>query len=496
MIVKNFSTGRNSVSNAVNYLLSEKNWKGNDRDSKPEVLKGDPELTKQIGKDLRDRFSSKYLSGVISLAEGEKLTDQQKQELISSFEKTFMPGMEGRFNALYVAHGNNEIHYVVNKVDLETGKAFNPMPPGHEKMKDLFQRTENFKYGFEQVVRNPEIGATKYSHEEQKALIRNQPFGNLSSKQELDNQLKSMVGNGLINSREEMISTLQENGFILSRVGKDYISIQTEGKNIRLRGGIYEQGNQQSYKEIVRERAESSDRERAYSKNDCQRDREELTKLVEKRISYNNKTFQRGSTGNQMEHSVNSSLGNNRNISRRLNDTSLSEKSNSQGQNRHHERSSISGNHEGAVNKLTSESRQKPLLHTNTGELNDRVRNKFDEALGEAKSISSELDKRSSEISKSSDEFGEKSNQFESHAGRFSEALEETMIDSKVHDLSSLSIKKKLGELGMKSQAPNLSKAQSIALDYKIAEMSGQLALAEARDKAQYQRSRSFDFDR
>lgn len=70
------------------------------------------------------------------------------------------------------------------------------------------------------------------------------------------------------------------------------------------------------------------------------------------------------------------------------------------------------------------------------------------------------------------------------------------MIDSKVHDLSSLSIKKKLGELGMKSQAPNLSKAQSIALDYKIAEMSGQLALAEARDKAQYQRSRSFDFDR
>ncbi|WP_316685646.1 hypothetical protein, partial [Ralstonia mannitolilytica] len=62
MIVKNFSTGRNSVSNAVNYLLSEKNWKGNDRDSKPEVLKGDPELTKQIGKDLCDRFSSKYLS--------------------------------------------------------------------------------------------------------------------------------------------------------------------------------------------------------------------------------------------------------------------------------------------------------------------------------------------------------------------------------------------------------------------------------------------------
>ncbi|MCH5471595.1 relaxase/mobilization nuclease domain-containing protein, partial [Bacillus toyonensis] len=142
------------------------------------------------------------------MAQGEKLTDQQKQELISSFEKNFMPNMEGRFNALYVAHGNNEIHYIVNKVDLESGKAFNPMPPGHEKMKDLFQRTENFKYGFEQVVRNPELGATKYSHEEQKAIIRNQPFGNLSSKQELDNQLKSMVGNGLINSREELISTL------------------------------------------------------------------------------------------------------------------------------------------------------------------------------------------------------------------------------------------------------------------------------------------------
>ncbi|CAJ0807826.1 relaxase/mobilization nuclease domain-containing protein [Burkholderia multivorans] len=496
MIIKNFPTGRNSVSSAVNYLLSEKNWKGNDRDSKPVVLKGDPELTKQIGKDLCDRFSSKYLSGVISLAQGEKLTDQQKQELISSFEKNFMPNMEGRFNALYVAHGNNEIHYIVNKVDLESGKAFNPMPPGHEKMKDLFQRTENFKYGFEQVVRNPELGATKYSHEEQKAIIRNQPFGNLSSKQELDSQLKSMVGNGLINSREELISTLKENGFRLSRIGKDYISIQTEGRNIRLKGGIYEQGNQQSYKETVRERAKSSDREREYSKEHYKRDREELAKYSEKRASYNDKTYQRRTEGKSIEPDSNIGFRNDRNFSRRLNDASLSEKPNSQDQNRHFERNSISSNHEGPTNKLTSESRQKSLLHTNTGELNDRARNQLTETLGKSESINAEINQRSSDISKSSSELGEKSNQFEQLAGRLSETLEETMIDSRLHDLSSLSIKKKLGELGMKSQDPTLSKAQSIALDYQIAQMSGQLALAEARDKAQSQRSRSFDFDR
>lgn len=500
MILKNFATGRNSVSSAVNYLTSKKDWKGNDRYSKPVVLKGDPELTKQIGKDLCDRFSSKYLSGVISLAEGEKLTDQQKQELISSFEKTFMPNMEGRFNALYVAHGNNEIHYVVNKVDLETGKAFNPMPPGHEKMKDLFQRTENFKYGFEQVVRNPELGATKYSHEEQKALIRNQPFGNLSSKQELDTRLKSMVGNGLINNRDELISTLKENGFRLSRIGKDYISIQTEGKNIRLKGGIYEQGNQQSYKETIRERAKSSDREREYGKEHYQRDREELTRIVEKRISYNDKTYQRRSEERPERKSIesDSNIGfrNDRNFSRRLNDTSLSEKPDPKSSNRHNEQSEVLGSHQRASDKFTSESRQKSLLHTNTGELNDRARNKLVEALGKSESINAEINQRSSDISKSSSELGEKSNQFEQLAGRLSETLEETMIDSRLHDLSSLSIKKKLGELGMKSQDPTLSKAQSIALDYQIAQMSGQLALAEARDKAQSQRSRSFDFDR
>ncbi|HDR9121173.1 TPA: hypothetical protein QDB15_005017, partial [Burkholderia vietnamiensis] len=145
---------------------------------------------------------------------------------------------------------------------------------------------------------------------------------------------------------------------------------------------------------------------------------------------------------------------------------------------------------------LTSESRQKSLLHTNTGELNDRARNQLTETLGKSESINAEINQRSSDISKSSSELGEKSNQFEQLAGRLSETLEETMIDSRLHDLSSLSIKKKLGELGMKSQDPTLSKAQSIALDYQIAQMSGQLALAEARDKAQSQRSRSFDFDR
>jgi len=234
----------------------------------------------------------------------------------------------------------------------------------------------------------------------------------------------------------------------LSRIGRDYISIQTEGKNIRLKGGIYEQGNQQSYKETVRERAKSSDREREYGKEHYQRDREELTKLVEKRISYNDKTYQRRSEERPERKSIESDsnigLRNDRNFSRRLNDTSLSEKSNPQNQNRHLERNSIPGNHEGATNKLTSEPRQKSLLHTNTGELNDRARNKLVEALGKSESINAEINQRSSDISKSSSELGEKSNQFEQLAGRFSETLEKTMIDSRLQDLSSLSIKKKL----------------------------------------------------
>ncbi|WP_298938139.1 relaxase/mobilization nuclease domain-containing protein [uncultured Ralstonia sp.] len=499
MIVKNFSTGRNSVSHAVNYLLSQDDWKGNVREQKPDVLKGDPELTKQIGKELCDRFSSKYLSGVIALREGETLTQEQKLDLISSFEKTFMPEMEGKFNALYVSHGEHEIHYVVNKVDLETGKAFNPMPPGHEHMKDLFQKTENFKYGFEQVIPNPDIGITKYTHEEQKAIARNETFGNLKSKQAIDTELKSMVQQGLINNREELISFLKNDcGFTLSRIGQDYLSIKNpDGQNIRLKGGIYVEGNNKSYEDLAVEKTGNIERASQYSKTDYERDKRELTQICQARATYNLETYSRRNETSQIELSNNTSNRDNRYFADRLNDALLPEKSNSRFENRHNKQSEVFSSHQGATNKLNHQPRQKTLLHTNTGELShDRIRNKLNETLGKSEQINGDFAKRSHELSKSSSELSEGSNDFKSNVGAITATCEKTIGDTRLFSSRSADIKKKLGELGMKSQQVGMSKFALMALDYKIAEMTGQLAQAEAHERAQAQRTSSYDFER
>lgn len=496
MIVKNFPTGRNSVSHAVNYLLSQDDWKGNVREHKPEVLKGDPELTKQIGKDLCDRFSSKYLSGVIALREGEILTHEKKLELIDRFEKTFMPEMEGRFNALYVSHGEHEVHYVVNKVDLETGKAFNPMPPGHEHMKDLFQKTENFRNGFEQVIPNPDIGQTKYTHEEQKAIARNQPFGNLKDKQAIDRELKSMVQEGSIKNREELISFLKDDcGFTLSRIGHDYLSIKNpDGQNIRLKGGIYGEGNNKSYEDLAIEKAGNIERASQYSKTDYERDQRELTQICQARASYNLETYSSRSETSQSELSNNTSNRDNRYFADRLNNALLPEKSNSQFENRHSKQSEVSSNHQRATSEFNSQPRQKPLLHTNTGELtHDRIRNKLNETLGKTEQINGDFAKRSNELSKSSSELSAGSNDFKSNVGAITATCEKTIGDTRLFSSRSADIKKKLGELGMQSQDHTMSKFALMALDYKIAEMKGQLVEAEAKERAQYERSMSFD---
>jgi Relaxase/Mobilisation nuclease domain len=155
MLIKIFNQGKNNGAEATNYLLSEAKHEG----CKPQVLFGNAELTKQIISNI-DR-KQKYTSGVISFREGEELTREQKFELIDQFQKTFAPFKEeDRINFLWVEHrdkGRLEIHFLVPKEDLKTGKAFNISPPGKDNQAfyNHFVRLQNAKHGFEQVDKKP-----------------------------------------------------------------------------------------------------------------------------------------------------------------------------------------------------------------------------------------------------------------------------------------------------------------------------------------------------
>jgi hypothetical protein len=151
MIIKFFHQGKNVGDYIVQYLLSEDKHNG----MKPEVIEGSPELTLNIINSLK--FKNKYTTGVISFKEGEQLTRQQQHELIQQFESTFCPFDDpARVSFLWVKHedkGRLELHFLMPRVDLKTGKSFNIHPPGKSNLLfyEAFTRLENKKHGFEQV---------------------------------------------------------------------------------------------------------------------------------------------------------------------------------------------------------------------------------------------------------------------------------------------------------------------------------------------------------
>jgi len=100
------------------------------------------------------------------------MIDEQKQRaLIVDFERTFAPFSEdGRANFLWVRHTdkvkNNkqghptsclELHFIMPRTDLKTGRQFNIHPPGKQNL-DFYKawvECKNFVFQFEQVNKKP-----------------------------------------------------------------------------------------------------------------------------------------------------------------------------------------------------------------------------------------------------------------------------------------------------------------------------------------------------
>ncbi len=154
MIIKIFNRGEGNGNGPVGYVLSNKDHTGKNRSVKPEVLKGIPNLTRDIIDSLD--FKYKYISGAISFRDGENMTEVQQLKLIEDFEKTFCCINEHRYNTLWIRHedkGRLELHFVMPRVELETNKYMNIHPPGdlNQTYYRLFQHKINIDNGWECV---------------------------------------------------------------------------------------------------------------------------------------------------------------------------------------------------------------------------------------------------------------------------------------------------------------------------------------------------------
>ncbi|WP_181021515.1 relaxase/mobilization nuclease domain-containing protein [Campylobacter hyointestinalis] len=173
MIVKFLPTKNGGGLGSVNYLLNERKEQGTAR-----ILKGNEAQTRAIISQMP--YKQKTCFGVLSFSEqANSISDEIKQEIIKDFERTLLGNhMKNRVNILWVEHsdknGRLELNFLIPKIDLVTGKSFNPYFAKIDQFNiDLWKRTINAEYGFtdpndpsrEQSVRaNKKPRTLQYNH--------------------------------------------------------------------------------------------------------------------------------------------------------------------------------------------------------------------------------------------------------------------------------------------------------------------------------------------
>ncbi len=249
MLVKFFARGVGKGSGPVEYITRLDNPNtGTRREPAPEVIRGNPEITKQLIDGLD--FKYKYNSGVLSLAIEDAPTEKEQQALIDSFEAYAFAGINtDAYNTLWVRHthtGNDrvELHFVTPKVELDTGKSLNIAPPGWHGYFKPWQSLWNIK----QDWARPDDPARKriYSRgyitlidaERQRAGQEAAP----DPKKQLTEYITKRIEAGLVTNRDHIINSFTELGLEIPRQGKNYITVLNpeDNQRYRLKGGIYE----------------------------------------------------------------------------------------------------------------------------------------------------------------------------------------------------------------------------------------------------------------
>ncbi len=249
MLVKFFPRGVGKGSGPVEYITRKDNPNtGQLREPAPEIIRGNPEITKQLIDGLD--FKYKYNSGVLSFAIEDAPTEKEQQALIDSFEEYAFAGLSPeQYNILWVRHTHTggdrvELHFVTPKVELDTGKSLNIAPPGWHGYFKPWQTMWNIK----QDWARPDDLARKRIYEpgyqalidaeRQRAGLKAVP----DPKKQLTDYITKRIEAGVVTNRDEIINSFAELGLEIPRQGKNYITVLNpeDNQRYRLKGGIYE----------------------------------------------------------------------------------------------------------------------------------------------------------------------------------------------------------------------------------------------------------------
>ena len=263
-ILKHGSGKSRGGTSAKEYLLGKDNKRLNAR-----LLKGDPDTTTEIINGLK--FAKTYTSGGIHFAydEAKNLTEQDKFDIIESFEKAMFPNLEpSQVSGYWVEHTDKvneqgerrlELNFIYANVDLESGKALPVYYDANDRhLTSAWRDYTNIKYDL--------IDPLELQRHQTIKVSSNLPKHKKEMLHDIHEIITAKVADGKIKNRADIVETLESiDGIELKGkpLKNKYITIKdpdNNGKNIRLRGAIYDDP-QWTIQGFVRqlERAETAD---------------------------------------------------------------------------------------------------------------------------------------------------------------------------------------------------------------------------------------------
>ena len=295
MLMKVFPHGTGEGDKPSRYLVRP-DYPGRDT-APPQVLRGDPAMTRALIDSIERRW--KFTSGVLSWHPDEKVSEEQEEEVMNVFEHVAFAGLEvDQRNILWVRHTHarhHELHFLIPRLELSSGKDFNACPPGWQKDFDVFRDLFNWREGWAR----PDDPARARDELPKKADLfkaRMERWGREIRESDRDRAkevihafLREKVAQGLVRNREDILSALKEQGLCINREGRDYISViaPNSGMKMRFRGGFYAR----DWTPKAAPEEESEEKKKETVQRNVARLQQDFERVIEKRAACNIKRY-------------------------------------------------------------------------------------------------------------------------------------------------------------------------------------------------------------
>ena len=295
MLMKVFPHGTGEGNKPTRYLVRP-DYPGRDT-RPPQVLRGDTAMTCALIDSIERRW--KFTSGALSWHPDDKVSPEKEEEVMDAFEQVAFAGLApDQRNILWVRHlhaGHHELHFVIPRLELSSGKDFNACPPGWQKdfnvFRDLFNHREQWARPVDPAREREDLPkkADLFKARLERWGKEVKESESDKAKEAIHSHLKEKVAQGLISDRAGILAALHEAGLTINRAGKDYISVKdpVSGKKLRFKGALY----REDWTPRTAEPEESEEERQEKTRKIILRLEHDLVRVLEKRGECNRKRY-------------------------------------------------------------------------------------------------------------------------------------------------------------------------------------------------------------